>query len=102
MKTFKEIEKILKENKAILAERFKVKEIGIFGSYVRGEQKKKSDVDIFVEFSEPVSLLHLAGLENFLTDLIGIKADIGTKKSLKPRIKEQVLKEAVIIPVGEK
>jgi len=102
MKTLKEIEKILKENKAILAERFKVKEIGIFGSYVRGEQKKKSDVDIFVEFSEPVSLLHLAGLENFLTDLIGIKADIGTKKSLKPRIKEQVLKEAVIIPVGEK
>ena len=102
MKTLKEIEKILKENKAILAERFKVKEIGIFGSYVRGEQKKKSDVDIFVEFSEPVSLLHLAGLENFLTDLIGIKADIGTKKSLKPRIKEQVLKEAAIIPVGEK
>ena len=102
MKTLKEIEKILKENKAILAERFKVQEIGIFGSYVRGEQKKKSDVDIFVEFSEPVSLLHLAGLENFLTDLIGIKADIGTKKSLKPRIKEQVLKEAVIIPVGEK
>jgi len=102
MKTLKEIEKILKENKAILAERFKVKEIGIFGSYVRGEQKEKSDVDMFVEFSEPVSLLHLAGLENFLTDLIGIKADIGTKKSLKPRIKEQVLKEAVIIPVGEK
>ena len=47
-------------------------------------------------------MLHLAGLENFLTDLIGIKADIGTKKSIKPRIKEQVLKEAVIIPVGEK
>ena len=47
-------------------------------------------------------MLHLAGLENFLTDLIGIKANIGTKKSIKPRIKEQVLKEAVIIPVGEK
>ena len=43
MKTLKEIEKILKENKAILAERFKVQEIGIFGSYVRGEQKEKNE-----------------------------------------------------------
>jgi predicted nucleotidyltransferase len=101
-KTLEEIEKTLKENEAFLREKFKVKEIGIFGSYVRGEQKEKSDVDMFVEFYESVSLLHLVGLENFLTDLIGIKADIGTKKSIKPRIKEQVLKEAIIIPICEK
>lgn len=67
-----------------MAERFKVKEIGIFGSYVGGEQKKKSDVDMFVEFNEPVSLLHLLGLENFIMDLIGIKADIRTKIPLNP------------------
>ncbi len=101
-KGLEELKKTLKENEAILKEKFKVRELGIFGSYVRGEQKEKSDVDMFVEFNEPVSLLHLVELENFLTDLIGIKADIGTKNSIKPRIKEQVLKEAIIIPMHEK
>jgi len=91
MKTLKEIEKILKENKAILAERFKVKEIGIFGSYVRGEQKEKSDVDILVSFYEPISLLKLVSLENFLTDLTGVKVDIVPKEDIRPELKERIL-----------
>ena len=91
----------MKENESILKDKFEVKEIGIFGSYVRSEQQENSDVDMFVEFKEPVSLFHLLGLENFITDLIGIKADIGTKNSIKPRIKEQVLKEAFIIPMRQ-
>ena len=58
-KTLEEIKKILKENQAVLREKFKVKEMGIFGSFVRGEQKKRSDVDILVEFKEVISLLKL-------------------------------------------
>ncbi len=97
MKTLKEIEKILKENKAILAERFKVKEIGIFGSYVRGEQKEKSDVDILVSFYEPISLLKLVSLENFLTDLTGVKVDIVPKEDIRPELKERILGEVIYL-----
>ena len=95
MKTLKEIEKILKENKAILAERFKVKEIGIFGSYVRGEQQEKSDVDILVSFYEPISLLKLVSLENFLTDLTGVKVDIVPKEDIRLELKERILGEVI-------
>ena len=97
MKTLKEIEKILKENKAILAERFKVKEIGIFGSYVRGEQKEKSDVDILVSFYEPISLFEFMDMEEFLTQILGVKVDLVSKKALKPRIGKYVLEEVIYI-----
>jgi len=97
MKTLKEIEKILKENKAILAERFKVKEIGIFGSYVRGEQKEKSDVDILVSFYEPISLLKLVSLENFLSVLTGVKVDIVPKEDIRPELKERILEEVIYL-----
>ena len=97
MKTLKEIEKILKENKAILAERFKVKEIGIFGSYVRGEQKEKSDVDILVSFYEPISLLKLVSLENFLSALTGVKVDIVPKEDIRPELKERILGEVIYL-----
>jgi predicted nucleotidyltransferase len=56
MKTLEEIKKILKQHKRELKEKYGVKEIGIFGSYVRGEQKKKSDIDILVEFYEDVEI----------------------------------------------
>jgi len=97
MKTLKEIEKILKENKAILAERFKVKEIGIFGSYVRGEQKEKSDVDILVSFYEPISLFEFMDMEEFLTQILGVKVDLVSKKALKPRIGKYILEEVIYI-----
>ena len=97
MKTLKEIEKILKENKAILAKRFKVKEIGIFGSYVRGEQKEKSDVDILVSFYEPISLFEFMDMEEFLTQILGVKVDLVSKKALKPRIGKYILEEVIYI-----
>jgi len=97
MKTLKEIEKILKENKAILVERFKVKEIGIFGSYVRGEQKEKSDVDILVSFYEPISLFEFMDMEEFLTQILGVKVDLVSKKALKPRIGKYILEEVIYI-----
>jgi predicted nucleotidyltransferase len=59
VKTIEEIKRILKEHKEELRDRFKVKEIGVFGSYVRGEQKRKgSDIDILVEFEEPIGFLN--------------------------------------------
>lgn len=91
------IRKILTEHKKELEERFKVKEIGIFGSYVRDEQKKRSDVDILVEFKEPVGLFEFLDLEEYLQRLIGRRVDLVSKKALKPRIGEYILKEVVYI-----
>jgi predicted nucleotidyltransferase len=98
VKTIEEIKRILKEHKEELRDRFKVKEIGVFGSYVRGEQKRKgSDIDILVEFEEPIGFLEFLGLEEYLSDLLGAKVDLVSRKALKPRIGGYILKEVVYI-----
>jgi len=92
-----EVKRILIENKPFLQERFKVKELGIFGSYVRGENKSGSDIDILVDFTEPVSLFEFMELEEFLTELLGVKVDLVMKGGLKRRIKARILAEAVYL-----
>lgn len=91
------IKKILRANKRYLKERYGVKELGIFGSYLHGEQKTKSDLDLMVEFEEPIGLFDFIRLENELTRLTGIKVDLVVKDALKPRIKDRVIKEALYI-----
>ncbi len=88
---------ILKEHKEELKEKYEVKEIGIFGSYVRGEYKGKSDLDILVEFEEDakIGLLKFVNMENYLSELIGVKVDLVEKSTLKPRIGKHILKEVV-------
>jgi magnesium transporter len=71
IKTLDEIRKILEQQKDFLRDKYKVKEISIFGSFVRGEQKKTSDVDILVEFYETPDLLTFLELERFLEELPG-------------------------------
>jgi predicted nucleotidyltransferase len=99
MKTFEEIRNTLSEHKEELREKYKVKEIGIFGSYIRGEQKKSSDVDILVEFekSASLSLLDFIRLENYLSDVLEVKVDLVEKHTLKPRIGKHVLEEVVTV-----
>ena len=83
--------------KPVLRERFKVETIGIFGSYVKGEQKRKSDLDVLVEFSETPSLFEFVELEDFLSQKLGIKVDLVMRDALKPRIKASILSEAVYV-----
>jgi predicted nucleotidyltransferase len=93
-----EIKEILKKHKEELREKFKVKEIGIFGSYVRGEQKKRgSDIDILVDFEEPIGFFKFMDLEEYLSNLLGTKVDLISKKALKPRIGKYILKEVIYI-----
>ncbi len=94
MKTKKEIEKKLKENKSILHDKFKVEKIGLFGSYVRGEESAKSDVDILVEFYEPVGW-EFIDLKDFLEKILGVEVDLVTKGALKPQLKDRILEEVV-------
>jgi len=97
MRNLQDIEAKLKENKDHLNERFNVKEIGIFGSFVRGEQKETSDLDILVEFEGRVSLFEIVRLERFLSELLGEKVDLVMKNSLKPRIGKHILREVVYV-----
>ena len=86
----------IKQNMGILRQDYKVKKFGIFGSFVRNEQKEDSDIDILVEFSEPIGLEFFA-LENYLSEILGTKVDLVTKPALKPIIREDVLKELIEI-----
>lgn len=85
----------LQENKPVLEEKYKVKTFGVFGSYVRGEQKKTSDLDILVEFQQPVGLFEFMELEDFLETKMGVKIDLVSKKALKPRIGKHILEEVI-------
>lgn len=86
---------VLRQQLPMLVERYHVDTLEIFGSYVRSEQKKDSDLDILVTFKEDPSLLTYIAIENYLSDLLGIKVDLVMKDSLKPRIGQQVLREAI-------
>jgi predicted nucleotidyltransferase len=97
MQDVEDIKRTLLRNKAELKKKFLVKTIGVFGSYVRGEQKRQSDVDLLVEFEEPVGLFEFMDLEMYLTDLLGVKVDLVSKKALKPHIGERILKEVAMI-----
>ncbi len=95
MKTLKEIKNILAKHMEILESQYKVKSIGVFGSYIKGRQKKGSDLDILVEFFEPVSLLKFIHLENYLSEILGVRVDLVMKDALKPRIGKHILREVV-------
>ncbi len=97
MQNVEDIKRALSSNKAELRLKFKVKDIGVFGSYVRGEQKRASDVDVLVEFKEPVGLFEFVALENYLSDLLGVKVDLVSKKALKPHIGKRILQEVVMV-----
>jgi predicted nucleotidyltransferase len=92
-----DFKKTLKKHKAEVVRDYKVKEIGVFGSVVRGEQKKRSDIDILVEYSELPDLLKLIELENRLEKLLKKKVDLVEKSGIRPELKDEILKEVVYI-----
>ena len=97
MKSQKKVEEVLKQHKKNLAEEYRVKEIGVFGSYVRGEQGKRSDVDILVEFEEVPDLFKFIEVERHLEGILGLKVDLVRKKALRKELKDIILSEVVNI-----
>ncbi|MEJ5299896.1 MAG: nucleotidyltransferase family protein [Thermodesulforhabdaceae bacterium] len=96
-KKVEEIIKTLEKLKLKIKENYKAEVIGIFGSYVRGEQKEGSDLDILVNFLEGATLLHLAGLGNFLEENLSVKVDIVPVDTIREEIKDYILKEAIYL-----
>jgi len=78
-------------------ERYDVKRAAVFGSFVRGEQKEDSDIDILVEFEGKKSLLDLAGLKIELEEALQRKVDVLTYNSLHPLLKDRILQEQKVI-----
>jgi predicted nucleotidyltransferase len=78
-----------------MAARYKVREIGLFGSFVRGEQGGASDVDVLVDFEERADLFDLVGLALFLEEELQREVDVVPKRALRAELRETVLQEAV-------
>jgi hypothetical protein len=97
MLTKEEIIKILKEEVPSIRDKYGVKTIGIFGSYVRSEQNVKSDLDLLVQFEKPIGFFKFIALEDYLTKRLGIKVELVTEDALKPLIKPRVMKEVVYV-----
>jgi len=97
MKTIEEIKKKLIKIKPFLKEKYKVKEIGVFGSYIKGTQGKKSDLDILVEFEEVPDLFTYIEIEEFLSRQLNMKVDLVMKSALKPYIGKFILQEVKYI-----
>jgi uncharacterized protein len=96
MEKNKIIQKINQEM-PFLRDKYQVEKLGVFGSIVRGEETEQSDVDILVEFKTPVGFFQFIRLENYLTQILGRKVDLLTKKALKMAVKDEVLKELVYV-----
>ncbi len=95
MKEIDKVKKMISAHMSILTEKYHVKTLGVFGSYVRGEQTKKSDIDILVEFTQPVGLFTFIGLEEYLNDLLGLRVDLVLKDGIKPGLKDYILREVI-------
>lgn len=87
----------LKEVSDEARQRYKAQIKGIFGSFVRGEEGVKSDIDVLVEFEEGANLLHLVGLSLFLEEKLGLPVDVVPYDSIREELKENILREAVYI-----
>ena len=92
-----EILKTLSSLKAETRKRFKAEIRGIFGSYVRDEQRKSSDLDVLVEFEEGANLLDFVGLALFLEEKLNMKVDVVPESDLREEIKDIILKEKVAV-----
>jgi uncharacterized protein len=89
--------KRLRELKPHLKERYKAKQIQLFGSFIRGEQKGSSDIDILVDFEEGADLFDLIGLGIFLEEELQRKVDVVPQQALRIELQESILREAVSI-----
>jgi predicted nucleotidyltransferase len=99
MGNLEQLKRRLSERKKELSKNYGIRQIGIFGSYARGEQTESSDLDVLVDLDEnsKISLLDFVHAENELTDFLGIKVDLVMKDSLKPGIGIRILKEVVYL-----
>ncbi len=87
----------LKSHMKILKQDYFVSKIGLFGSFSRNEERQGSDIDILVEFSEPVGFVKFIKLEDYLEEILNEKIDLVTPAALKARMKPKIMQEVVYV-----
>lgn len=90
--TKEDIKRLLVNNKKIL-KKYKVNKIGIFGSFATGKMRKKSDVDLLVEFEDMIDLFDFVHLNDEIQQILKSKVDLVTPDTIKPYIKPRILRE---------
>jgi uncharacterized protein len=96
MITLEQIKKTLKKNKPHLNERYSVTEIGIFGSFSRGDQKKNSDIDLLVSIKKPIGL-EFVDLSLELEKLLNHKVDLVSKNAVKKRMLSEINRDIIYV-----
>jgi predicted nucleotidyltransferase len=96
--SIEEIVEYLKKNKRFLYDRFGVTRMGIFGSFVRGEQTASSDIDMIVDIEKARKNIHsFLRLKRFLEKELEKKIDLGFEHSLKPIIRDKIKEQAIYV-----
>jgi uncharacterized protein len=95
--TLEDVLRILRTQLPELRERYGVGTLGIFGSYMRGEQTRRSDVDLLVDFDRSPTLPEFIDLEHHLSKLLGVKVDLVTRRALKGEIGQRILSGAISV-----
>jgi uncharacterized protein len=91
--TLEDVLRILRAHLPELRQHYGVRALGVFGSYARGEQSPRSDLDVLVEFDQPPTLPEFMDLEHYLKRLLGVKVDLVTRRALKGEIGMRILRE---------
>ena len=97
MKNLEEIQSMIRQHQEVLSERYGVRVVGIFGSFVREEQRRSSDLDLLADIVRPISLIELVGAELYLSEVLGMKVDLVPKRAVREELREKIFKEAISI-----
>ena len=92
-----EIKGVIEQNRPELKRQYHVEKIGVFGSYARGTQKKRSDIDFLVTFDKAISLFDHVDLTIYLKELMGCEVDVIPHNNLRPELREYVLKDLIFL-----
>lgn len=95
VKSYEYYANLLRHRTPELQKQFAVDALGIFGSYVRGEQDRDSDLDILIRFDKVPSLVQWIRLEDYLSQITGVKVDLVLEDGLKPSIGQRIRREVV-------
>lgn len=92
-----EVKELLRTHAQTLQDKYGIRVVGIFGSYSRGTQKKKSDIDLIAEVDRPISLLELVGAQIYLSEILQKKVDLVAKDDLREELKEEILSKTMYL-----
>lgn len=96
MKDLREMQKILAKNKSLLFEKYPIKNLAIFGSFVRNEQKEDSDLDVLVEFNDKIGI-EFINLANELEEILEIKVDLVSSKGVKSKYLDSIREDLIYV-----